>query len=76
MLDYSEKWSSGRTSGGHSGGESFESVYARSFVAVNLHNFTAFHGNIMYANRGEKKQLFTAYLTYFSVFFSQTGLDN
>ena len=42
-------------------------------LAMNLHNFTAFtafHRKILYEICGEKKQLFTAYLTYFSDFFN------
>ena len=45
----------------------------RSVNEVNLHNFTAFHRNIMYKICGEKKQIFTAYLTFFIFFdFSST----
>ena len=39
-------------------------------LVVKLHSFTLFHRKIMYEICGEKKQLFAAYLTFFSNFSS------
>ena len=95
MLEFSERWRSGRRSCWHTiqvrihvrpgivvSGETFlVAVKSHNFtafhckimheitLAVKSHNFTAFHFKIMHEICVEK-QLFTAYLTYFSNFSS------